>query len=74
VNDSNLRVATLAVIASISEEHSQMDYLVHPKAINTEVFVAFFNQIAEKLGDDNFALFLDNLIVYKTNDAKKAFV
>jgi hypothetical protein len=43
VNESNLKVTTLAVIAAISEEHGLIDYVVHPKAINTEVFVAFIN-------------------------------
>ncbi len=33
VNDSNLRVATLALIAVISEEHDLIDYIMHPKAI-----------------------------------------
>ncbi len=43
INDSNLRVTTLAMIAAISEEHGLIDYVVHPKAINTEVFVVFIN-------------------------------
>ena len=34
------------------------DNIVHPKAINTEVFIAFINQIAEKLGVGDFSLFL----------------
>jgi transposase len=70
INDSNLRVTTLAVIAAISEEHG---LIVHPKAINTEVFVAFICQIAEKLGGGDFAIFLDNLSVHKTKDAKHLF-
>jgi transposase len=65
--------STLAVIAAISKEHGLIDYIVHPKAINTEVFVAFINLIAEKLGGDDFALFLDNLSVHKTKDAKHLF-
>ncbi len=73
INDSNLRVTTLAVIAAISEEHGLIDYVVHPRAINTEVFVAFISQIAEKLGGGDFALFLDNLSVHKTKDAKHLF-
>jgi len=73
INDSNLRVKTLAVIAAISEEHGLIDYVVHPKAINTEVFVSFISQIAEKLGGGDFALFLDNLSVHKTKDAKHLF-
>ena len=73
INDSELKVTTLAVIAAISEEHGLIDYIVHPKAINTEVFVAFINQIAEKLGGGDFALFLDNLSVHKTKNAKHLF-
>jgi hypothetical protein len=48
INDSNLTVTTLAVIAAISEEHGLIDYIVHPKVINSEVFVAFINLIAEE--------------------------
>ena len=73
INDSNLKVTTLAVIAAISEEHGLIDYIVHPKAINTEVFVSFINHIADKIGGGDFALFLDNLSVHKTKDAKRAF-
>ena len=73
VDDSKLKVTTLAVIAAISEEHGLIDYVVHPKAINTEIFVAFINQIADKLGGGDFALFLDNLSVHKTKDAKHLF-
>ena len=73
VDDSKLKVTTLAVIAAISEEHGLIDYVVHPKAINTEVFVAFITQIAEKLGGGDFSLFLDNLSVHKTKDAKHLF-
>jgi transposase len=68
-----LRVTTLAVIAAISKEHGFIDYIVHPKAINSEVFIAFINQIADKLGGGDFALFLDNLSVHKTKDAKHLF-
>jgi transposase len=73
INDSNLRVTTLAVIAAISEGHGLIDYIVHPKAINSKVFVVFINQIAEKLGGGDFAIFLDNLSVHKTKDAKHLF-
>ena len=43
INDSELKVTTLAMIAAISEEHGVIYYIVHPKAINTELFVAFIN-------------------------------
>ena len=73
INDSNLKVTTLAAIAAISEEHGLIDYIVHPKAINTDMFVSFINQINDKLGVRDFALFLDNLSVHKTKDAKLSF-
>jgi transposase len=73
INDSNLRVTTLAVIAVISEEHGIIDYIVHPKAINSKVFIAFINQIAEKLGGGDFALFLDNLSNHKSKNTKHFF-
>ena len=61
------------MIAAISEETGLIDYYIHPKAINTEVFLAFISQISEKLGGGDFALFLDNLSVHKTKDAKLLF-
>ncbi len=64
---------TTAVIAAISEDDGLIDYLVHPRAINTEVFLAFVKQVAQKLDGGDFALFLDNLNVHKTKEAKLLF-
>ena len=64
---------TTAVIAAISEDGGLIDYLVHPRAINTEVFLAFVKQVAQKLDGGDFALFLDNLNVHKTKEAKLLF-
>jgi transposase len=66
-------VQTTAVIAAISEDGGLIDYLVHPRAINTEVFLAFVKQVAQKLDGGDFALFLDNLNVHKTKEAKLLF-
>ena len=63
----------MAVIAAISEDDGLIDYLVHPRAINTEVFLAFVKQVAQKLDGGDFALFLDNLNVHKTTEAKLLF-
>jgi hypothetical protein len=73
INDSSLRVITLAVIEAISKEHGLIDYVVHPKATNSEVFVVFINKIAKKLVGGVFALSLNNLSVHKTKDAKHLF-
>ena len=73
VIDSDLKVQTLALIAAISEDGGLIDFAIHPRAINTEVFVAFVRQLSDKLAGDDFALFLDNLSVHKTKDAKLLF-
>jgi hypothetical protein len=73
VNDSDLKVTTLALIAAISEDGGLIDFAIHPLAINTETFVAFVRQLACKLGRGDFALFLDNLTVHKTKSAKLLF-
>ena len=70
VIDSDLRVKRLALIAAISEDGGLIDYAIHPRAINTEFFVAFIRQLSLKLGGDDYALFLDNLSVHKTREAK----
>jgi hypothetical protein len=44
----NLQDTALVVIANISEERGFIQNFMHPKAINTEVFVAFINYIADK--------------------------
>jgi hypothetical protein len=41
VNDSDLKLQTLALIAAISEYDILIDFMIHPKAVNTEVFIAF---------------------------------
>jgi hypothetical protein len=43
------------------------------KLSTLKLFVAFINEIAKKLGWGDFALFLDNLILHKTKDAKHLF-
>ena len=73
VNDSDLKVQTLALVAAIGEDGGLIDFAIHPLAINTETFVAFVRQLAGKLGGGDFALFLDNLTVHKTRSAKLLF-
>ena len=73
VNDSDLKVQTLALIAAIAEYGGLIDFAIHPMDINTETFVAFVRQLAGKLGGGDFALFLDNFTVHKTRSAKLLF-
>ena len=73
VDDSRVKVQTLALIAAISEDGGLIDYWVHPRAINTEVYVAFVQNLSEKLGGNDFVLFLDNLALHKTKEVKILF-
>jgi hypothetical protein len=73
VNDSDLKVQTLALVAAISEEDGLIDFAIHPRSINTETFVAFVRQLSQKLAGEDFALFLDNLSVHKSGHAKLLF-
>ena len=59
--------------AAISDDGGLIDYAIHPRAINTDVFVAFVRQLSLKLKGDDYALFLDNLSVHKTKEAKLLF-
>ena len=68
-----MKVQTLALIAAISEDGGLIDYWVHHRAINTEVLVVFVQNLSQKLGGSDFALFLDNLAVHKTKEAKMLF-
>jgi transposase len=63
----------LALITAISEDGRLIEFAIHPMAINTEVFIQFVRQLSEKLGGGDFALFLDNLSVHKTKEAKRLF-
>ena len=73
VNDSDLKVQTMALVAAIGEDWGLIDFAIHPLAINTETFVAFVRQLAGNLGGGDFALFLDILTVHKTRSAKLLF-
>ena len=73
INDSDLKVQTLALVAAIGEDGGLIDFAIHPLAINTETFVAVVRKLAGKLGGGDFALFLENLSVHKTRPARLLF-
>ena len=73
VNDSEMKVQTLALIAAIAEDGGLIDFAIHPMAINMETFVIFVWQLAEKLGFGDFVLFLNNLGVHKARPTRLLF-
>ena len=73
IDDSNLRVTTLAAIAAISEEAGLEDVIICPRAINAYHFVELLNELRAKSGEQYLVLFLDSLQVHKTEEVKAAY-
>ena len=60
VQESAIKVKTMALIAAISENGGLEAYSLHPKSIKTEEFVAFVEKLSAKFEKRDFAIFLDN--------------
>jgi hypothetical protein len=60
VNNSDLKVQTLALIAANSEYGGLIVFAIRPKGINTDGFVAIVRQLSEKVEVEDFEFFLDN--------------
>ena len=73
VNDFSIRVRTQALICCVSEDIGLETYMIRPRAINTDTFVEFLEQIAEHFDGEKIAVFLDNLSVHKTVRSREAF-
>ena len=73
VTDQKITVKTMAVIAGISEDSGLETYLLHPRAIKTEEYLQFLEKLKEKYPDERILLFIDNLSVHKTVDARAAY-
>lgn len=73
VIDRKVTVKTHAIIAGISEENGLEAYLIYPKSIKTEEYLAFLEKLHDKYGGRRIILFIDNLQVHKTNEARDAY-
>jgi transposase len=72
VQDTDARVQTMAFIAAISEDCGLEAWAMHPNAISTPEFVLFVEQLSAKFRGAEFAIFLDNLQVHKTQAVAEA--
>jgi len=61
------------LICCVSEDVGLETFMIHPRAINTEKFIEFLEQMAEHFKEVKVAVFLDNLSVHKTTAAREAF-
>ena len=73
VVDRKITVKTTAIIAGISEDKGLETYLLHPKAISTEQYLEFLEKLAAIYSNQRIILFLDNLNVHKTEEAREAY-
>ena len=72
VQDADARVKTMAFIAAISEDCGLEAWAMHPNSISTPEFVAFVEQLSAKFHGAEFAIFMDNLTVHKTQAVAEA--
>jgi hypothetical protein len=66
VQDADAWVQTMAFIAAISEDRGLEAWAMHPNSISTPEFVAFVEQLSSLFHGAEFAIFMDNLQVHKT--------
>ena len=62
-----------AIVSAISEEKGLEHFLIHLKSITAVEFVKFLEEISEKYQGQPMFLFMDNLMVHKSADAKAAY-
>ena len=66
ISDADAQIKTIALIAAISEGSGLEAFALHPLSINTEDFIAFIHLLLDKFGNQEFAIFMDNLRVHKS--------
>ena len=68
VDDADIRINSMAFIGAISDNGGLEAYTIHPKAITTVEFIEFLEMLSAKFIGQEFAIFMDNLQVHKTNE------
>ena len=74
VIDKKITIKTHAIVAGISEDVGLEAYLIKPKSIKTAEYLEFLQQLAEKYPEQQIILFVDNLQVHKTQEARAAYL
>ena len=68
MNDADIRIKTIAFLGAISDNEGLEAYSIHPNSITTKEFIEFVEMLSDKFHGQEFAIFMDNLKLYKTND------
>ena len=61
-------MTTQALLAGISEEDGLECYVINPRSIKVEQYIAFLEKIREKYTEGEIMLFDDNISVHKTQE------
>lgn len=73
VNEASMKMKAIALVAAISEDVGYELHLTNLKSISTLEYVEFLKKLSKKFQNQPFALFMDNLAVHKSEDAKEAY-
>ena len=68
MDDTDIRIKSMAFIGAISDNGGLEAYTIHPKAITTVEFIEFVEMLSAKLLGQEFEILMDNLQVHKTKE------
>ena len=61
------------MVCAISEDLGLEHYLLHPKSILSPEYIKFLEQLPEKYFHEPLVIFMDNLMVHRTNEVKAVY-
>ena len=72
INDADYHVKAQALLCAVSDDGGLEAYQIHEKAVTSADFLSFVHLLAERAGGREFAIFMDNLRVHKTQEVTAA--
>ena len=67
--DADIRIKTMAFLGAISNIGGLEAFTIQPHAITTKELMEFVEMLSDKFHVQDFAIFMDNLLIHKTKDA-----
>ena len=61
----------MALLSGISKEKGLELYMMFQRSVNIQKFKEYLLRLREENGDDKICIFMDNLVVHKSNKTKK---
>ena len=72
INDADYYVKARALLCAVSDDGGLEAYRIHDRAVVSSAFVEFVHVLADRAGGQEFAIFMDNLKVHKTQEVLDA--